>query len=171
VSASLVPLKQPGFATLERGNVGRYRHREHHRRALLRVIERIDPRTLIPKLEGAKLEMNRDGILLRALIGESDRLDGRPLYEAIVQLAREMGLAGATVLRGVEGFGANSVIHKSMFLEMSDDLPIVVEIVDEKGKIEGFLPRIDKIVIEGMITMEYVSIVKYVANPQKTACT
>src|SRR5947208_250272 len=83
------------------------------------------------------------GVLVRVFIGESDRHAGRPLYEAIVQTARELGLAGATVLRGTEGFGANSVVHKASLLEMSSDLPIVVEIVDVEEKVRRLLPHLE----------------------------
>jgi PII-like signaling protein len=107
------------------------------------------------------MTLNENGILLRVFIGESDRLEGKPLYEAIVQKTRELGLAGATVLRGTEGFGANSVVHKAHLLEMSTDLPIVIEIVDAHDKINLLLPHLQSMVREGMITMEYVAIVLY----------
>ena len=107
------------------------------------------------------MKIDEDGMLLRVFIGESDRSGGRPLYEAIVRTARELGVAGATVLRGSEGFGAHSVIHKSNLLEMSADLPIVIEIVDSGEKIRALLPRLDAMVTEGMITMENVRILAY----------
>jgi PII-like signaling protein len=102
-----------------------------------------------------------EGKLLRIFIGESDRWEGRPLYEAIVLKAREAGLAGATVLRGMEGFGAHQTVHTAKVLRLSDDLPIVVEIVDEGERIEKFLPQLDAMMGEGMVTLERVQILKY----------
>ena len=100
----------------------------------------------------------KDGKLLRIFIGESDKCEGRPLYEWIVLKARENGLAGATVLRGLEGFGAHSRLHTAKILLLSSDLPIVVEIVDSEKKIEAFLPLIDDAVSEGMATVEKVGV-------------
>lgn len=100
----------------------------------------------------------REGHLLRIFIGENDRHDNRPLYEWLVVKAREMGLAGATVIRGVEGFGAKSRLHTAKILRLSTDLPIVVEIVDTKDKIEAFLPVVDEAVPEGLATVEKVDI-------------
>lgn len=107
------------------------------------------------------MTIDEDGVLLRVFIGESDRHEHRPLHEAIVQTARELGLAGATVLRGIEGFGANSVVHKAALLELSADLPLVIEIVDRQEKIQQLLPKLEGMVKEGMITMEYVAVVLY----------
>ena len=100
----------------------------------------------------------RDGKLLRIFIGESDKHDGRPLFEWIVRKAREHGLAGATVLRGLEGFGAHSRLHTAKVLRLSSDLPIVVEIVDTEEKIESFLPTIDVAIREGLVTLEKVEV-------------
>ncbi|MGH8135154.1 MAG: DUF190 domain-containing protein [Steroidobacteraceae bacterium] len=100
----------------------------------------------------------REGHLLRIFIGESDRHQGIPLYEWIVRKAREQGLAGATVLRGLEGFGAQSRLHTAKVLRLSSDLPIVVEIVDTIQKIETFLPVIDGAIREGLATLECVDI-------------
>jgi PII-like signaling protein len=99
--------------------------------------------------------------LLRIYVGESDRLDGRPLYEALVRAARDAGLAGATALRGIEGFGANGRIHTVKILHLSEDLPIVVEIVDRPERIAAFLPTVDQMVTEGMVTVEKVHSVMY----------
>ena len=110
------------------------------------------------------MKIEGDGQLVRIFIGESDRWEGKPLYEAIVHKAREMGLAGATVLRGLEGFGANSRIHTAKVLRLSEDLPIVVEIVDKKESIEPFLTELDRMVTEGMITLEKVHIIAYRHN-------
>jgi len=100
----------------------------------------------------------KEGHLLRVFIGESDSFEGLPLYEWIVQKAREHGLAGATVLRGLEGFGANSRLHTSKFLRLSSDLPVVVETADTREKIEEFLPLVDEAVTEGLATLERVEI-------------
>lgn len=107
------------------------------------------------------MKIEGEGQLLRVFIGESDRWEGKPLYEAIVRKAREVGLAGATVLRGLEGFGAHSRIHTAKILRLSEDLPIVVEIVDKAERIEQFLPELDRMVDEGMITLEKVRILAY----------
>ena len=95
-----------------------------------------------------------EGLLLRIFIGESDKFEKQPLYEWIVIKAKEHGLAGATVLRGLMGFGANSRIHTSKILRLSLDLPIVVEIVDTPEKIKEFLSRIETVVTEGLVTLE-----------------
>lgn len=99
-----------------------------------------------------------NGHLLRIFIGESDKHDGMPLYEWIVKKARENHLAGATVLRGIEGFGAHSRIHTSKILRLSEDLPVVIEIVDTLEKIENFIPVIDASIREGLATVEKVQI-------------
>jgi PII-like signaling protein len=101
------------------------------------------------------------GTLLRIFIGESDRWQNRPLYEAIVLAARERHLAGATVLHGRMGFGAHSRLHTSKILRLSEDLPIIVEIVDEAERIQAFLPQLDEMVAEGLVTLENVEIVCY----------
>ena len=107
------------------------------------------------------MTINEDAVLLRIFCGESDRHEHTSLYEAIVQKCRQLALAGATVLRGVEGFGAHSVVHKASLLELSSDLPIVIEIVDRTDKIEAALPHLEAMLPEGMITMEYVALVAY----------
>jgi PII-like signaling protein len=108
-----------------------------------------------------------DGHLLRIFIGESDRHEGHALYEWIVLKAREHGLAGATVLRGLEGFGAHSRLHTAKILRLSTDLPIVVEIVDTQEKIEAFLPLIDGVIGEGLATIEKVRIRFYRSGEAK----
>jgi PII-like signaling protein len=110
----------------------------------------------------------REGHLLRIFIGESDRHEGLPLYEWLVRQAREHGLAGATVLRGMEGFGAHSRLHTAKILRLSSDLPIIVEIVDTIAKIEAFLPVIDGAVGEGLATIERVDVRFYRSGPQAT---
>ena len=104
------------------------------------------------------MTLTRKGHLLRIFIGESDQHEGVPLYEWLVRRAREHGLAGATVLRGLEGFGASSRLHTAKILRLSSDLPIVVEIVDTIDKIESFLPVIDEAVNEGLATVEKVDV-------------
>jgi len=99
-----------------------------------------------------------EGHLLRIFVGESDRHQGLPLYQWIVREARRHGLAGATVLRGLEGFGARSRLHTARILRLSADLPIVIEIVDTKDKIEAFLPAVDGAIGEGLATLEKVQI-------------
>ena len=105
--------------------------------------------------------------LLRVFIGESDKVKGRPLYEVIVEEARKRGLAGATVLRGFLGFGANSRIHTSKVLRLSEDLPVVIEIVDAEDKIKAFLPELDKMIVEGLVTLEKVRILAYRHNSKE----
>jgi len=102
-----------------------------------------------------------NGQILRVYIGESDCLHHKPLYESIVLKAREAGLAGATVLRGVMGFGASSHLHTAKILRLSMDLPVVIEIVDSAEKIAGFLPYLEEVVTEGLVTLEEVRIIKY----------
>ena len=108
-----------------------------------------------------------EGQLLRILIGENDRYDKQPLYEWIVRKARESGLAGATVLRGIEGFGAHSRVHTAKILRLSSDLPIVIEIVDTQEKIAQFLPLIDDAITEGLATLEKVKIRFYRGGKSK----
>lgn len=151
-----------GMATLERAGVMMYRHRQQDDPHSLRLAAEIPPLSTLPQIQpGNHMTLNQNGVLLRVFIGESDRFENKPLYEAIVQKARQLGLAGATVLRGSEGFGARSVVHKAALLEMSSDLPIVIEIVDAKEKIDLLLPHLETMVREGMITMEYVAILLY----------
>ena len=102
-----------------------------------------------------------DAVRLRIYIGESDRWNGRPLHEAIVLKAREMHMAGATVLRGPMGYGKSSRLHTAKILRLSMDLPVVIEIVDLPAKIDVFLPEIDGMVTGGLVTMENVRVVHY----------
>jgi uncharacterized protein len=105
--------------------------------------------------------MPRDAMLLRIFIGESDRHEHHPLYEAIVLKAREAGLAGATVLRGPMGFGAASRIHTAKILRLSMDLPIVIEMVDQEEKIRAFLPVLESMIGGGLVTLEKVQVIQY----------
>ncbi|MEK6776671.1 MAG: DUF190 domain-containing protein [bacterium] len=107
------------------------------------------------------MKLPEQGVLLRILIGESDKYDDRALYEAILLKARELNLAGTTVLRGIMGFGANSRIHSAKILRLSEDLPVVIEIVDTEENINRLLPFLDETVKEGLITMEKVRVIKY----------
>ena len=102
-----------------------------------------------------------NGYLLRIFIGESDKIDHKPLYEVIVLKAREAGLAGATVLRGVMGFGKNSVLHTAKILRLSEDLPMVIEIVDSLDKVQAFLPELDRMITDGLVTLERVKVLHY----------
>jgi len=110
------------------------------------------------------MKIPTDGYLLRIFIGESDHWHGKPLYEAIVMKARELHLAGATVVRGPMGFGANSRVHTTKILRLSEDLPMIVEIVDAKEKIDELMPHIDEMVQEGLVTLEPVQVIRYRAN-------
>jgi PII-like signaling protein len=166
-----------GMLTLERAAVMMYRHRSEESASNLQpnnlhLPGMLKPLSTLPQIQPGKnkkadnmkspnMQLQENGVLLRVFIGESDRFENKPLYESIVQKTRELGLAGATVLRGSEGFGARSVVHKSALLEMSSDLPIVIEIVDAEEKIKLLLPHLETMVREGMITMEYVMVLMY----------
>lgn len=107
------------------------------------------------------MRLPEEAELLRIFIGESDRHDGKPLYEAIVLEARRRGMAGATVLRGIMGFGADSHMHTAKILRLSEDLPIIVEIVDTPDRIAEFLPDLDTMIQEGLITLERARVIAY----------
>ena len=107
------------------------------------------------------MSLPTEGKLLRIFIGEADRWEGRPLYEAVVLEARKRGLAGATVVKGFMGFGAHSRIHTAKLLELSQDLPIIIEIVDAPEKIEAFLPDLEAMVGDGLITLERAEVLLY----------
>lgn len=102
-----------------------------------------------------------EGYLLRIFIGESDRHGHRPLYESIVLQAREAGLAGATVLRGMMGFGKHSILHTAKILRLSEDMPMIIEIVDSLEKIEKFLPLLDELIKDGLVTIEKIKVIHY----------
>src|SRR6266851_6484373 len=110
------------------------------------------------------MQIPHDAVLLRIFIGESDRWRHHPLYEAIVLKAREMHLAGATVLRGSMGFGKSSRLHTAKILRLSFDLPLVIEIVDSEEKINSFLPLLDEMIKGGLVTLEKVRVIDYRAN-------
>jgi len=163
--AKVEPVFREGVITLERAHV---------------VIYRAGPRDVTRLLTGRNIigtvatsaaagvhtmKVPDNGVLLRIFIGESDKEPGggRPLYEAIVRKAREAHLAGATVLRGPMGFGRHSRVHTAKLLELSTDLPIVIEIVDAEDKVDAFLPTVDELVTEGLVTLEAVRIIRYVS--------
>ena len=107
------------------------------------------------------MQLPSDAQLLRIFIGESDRHEGRPLHEVIVERARKEGMAGATVLRGLMGFGADSRLHTAKILRLSEDLPIVVEIVDKPERIATFIEMIDPMIEEGLVTLEKATVIAY----------
>ena len=107
------------------------------------------------------MQIPHEAVLLRIFIGESDRWEHKPLFEAIVLKAREQHLAGATVLRGPMGFGKSSRLHTAKILRLSMDLPLVIEIVDSEEKIQAFLPELDKMIAGGLVTMEKVKVIEY----------
>jgi PII-like signaling protein len=107
------------------------------------------------------MELPRDAVLLRIFIGEQDRWEGKPLYDAIVMKAREVHLAGATVLRGAMGYGHATRLHRANFLDISEDLPVIIEIVDVEAKVNAFLPILDGMMGSGLITLEKVGVIQY----------
>lgn len=114
------------------------------------------------------MKIPENGKLLRVFIGEADKWQGAPLYEAIVHLAKKEGMAGATVIKGFMGFGAKSHMHTAKLLRLSEDLPIIIEIVDSEEKINRFLPHLDQMVKEGLITLEKANVIMYRADGGKT---
>lgn len=114
------------------------------------------------------MKFEGEGKLLRIFIGESDRFEGKPLYQALVETARAEGLAGATVLRGMEGFGASSHLHTSRILRLSEDLPIIVEIVDTVENIDRLIPVFDRMVGDGMMTLEKADVITYRARGERS---
>jgi PII-like signaling protein len=164
-----------GVATLERAHVMLYRRQSAIEHVPQSAMSRKSPASITPlsTLPSAEefpiMQLSEKGQLLRVFIGESDERDNMPLYRAIVLKARELGLAGATVLRGPMGFGANSNLHTSKILELSTDLPIIIEIVDSPQKIQTLLPFLDEAVLEGLITLEDVAVFRYRHNEAKLA--
>jgi len=112
-----------------------------------------------------------ENVLMRIFIGESDRYHHQPLYEALVEVFRKEGFAGATVLRGISGFGAHSVYHTQKMLDLSADLPLIVEVVDTQEKIDDIMPRIDEMMGGGMITLEKTNVMRYSHNEKKLKIT
>lgn len=111
------------------------------------------------------MKIEGPGKLLRIFVGESDHWHGRPLYQAVVELLRREGLAGATVVRGVEGFGAHSRIHTARILRLSEDLPVVIEVVDSTERIQAVLPKLDEMVVEGLVMVADVEVIMYRSRP------
>ena len=110
------------------------------------------------------MQIPKQALLLRIFIGEDDRNDGRPVHEAIVLKARSLHLAGATVLRGAMGFGHSSRLHTAKILRLSEDLPLVIEIVDSEEKVNAFLPELDRLMTSGLITLERIEVLHYGAK-------
>jgi PII-like signaling protein len=162
--ARVEPVLREGMITLERAHVVLYRGGASESGAL-RPVDVIASKDQSAVWEVKTMKLPEEGVLLRIFIGEDDREPGtgRPLYEALVRRAREAQLAGATVLKGPLGFGKHSRVHAAKLLELSTDLPIVVEIVDAEEKIKSFLPTVDELVTEGLVTLESVRVLKYVA--------
>jgi PII-like signaling protein len=110
------------------------------------------------------MKIEGQGLLVRIYIGEADQWHGKPLYQAIVERLRERGLAGSTVLRGIEGFGAKAHLHTTRILRLSEDLPVLIEVVDQEDRIRAILPELDGMVVDGLITLERVEVIAYRAN-------
>jgi PII-like signaling protein len=153
-----------GMVTLERAHVMVYRRRDASEKASLPLLppEPISDLSTVPRAEEFPImEQAEDGQLLRIFVGESDLSHGEPLPRVIVLKARELGLSGATVLHGSMGFGAHSRVHTERLLELSTNLPVVIEIVDTADKLKELLPFLDEVVQEGLITIESVRVLKY----------
>jgi hypothetical protein len=163
--AKVEPVFREGVITLERAHVLLYRAGPRDVTRLLTGRNIIGTVATSAAAGVHTMKVPDNGVLLRIFIGESDKEPGggRPLYEAIVRKAREAHLAGATVLRGPMGFGRHSRVHTAKLLELSTDLPIVIEIVDAEDKVDAFLPTVDELVTEGLVTLEAVRIVRYVS--------
>jgi uncharacterized protein len=160
-----------GLATLERAHVLVYRQsRAAADKAAMRlaVPGPVTPLSTLPSPEEfPAMKLAEEGQLLRVFCGESDTWEGHSLYRAVVLKAKELGLAGATVLRGPMGFGANSRVHTAKLLDLSTDLPIIIELVDSAEKINSLLPFLDEAVSEGLITIEAVRVLHYRHNREK----
>lgn len=163
--AKVEPVFREGVITLERAHVLLYRAGTRETTGPLNGRNIRGTVTTSAAAGVRTMKVPENGVLLRIFIGESDKEPGRdrPLYEAIVRRAREAHLAGATVLRGPMGFGRHSRVHTAKLLELSTDLPVVIEIVDAEDKVEAFLPTVDELVTEGLVTLEAVRIVRYVS--------
>jgi hypothetical protein len=163
--AKVEPAFREGVITLERAHVLLYRSGARESTGALNGRNIIGTVTTSAAAGVRTMKEPENGVLLRIFIGESDKEPGRdrPLYEAIVRRARDAHLAGATVLRGPMGFGRHSRVHTAKLLELSTDLPVVIEIVDAEEKVEAFLPTVDELVSEGLVTLEAVRIVRYVS--------
>ena len=163
--AKVEPVFSEGVITLERAHVLLYRAGDRDGTGPLAGRNILGTVHTSAAAGVRTMTLPENGVLLRIFIGESDKdpSSGRPLYEGIVRRARDAQLAGATVLRGSIGFGRHSRVHTAKLLDLSVDLPIVIEIVDTEDKIDGFLPTVDELVTEGLVTLEAVRIVRYVS--------
>jgi PII-like signaling protein len=163
--AKVEPVFREGVITLERAHVLLYRAGAREPSPPLTGRQVVSTAAASAVYGVRTMKIPETGVLLRIFIGESDKEPGRdrPLYEAIVRRAREAHLAGATVLRGPMGFGRHSRVHTAKLLELSTDLPVVIEIVDAEEKVDGFLPTVDELVTEGLVTLEAVRILRYVS--------
>ena len=123
----------------------------------------------MPARKAARVKSQSTGKLLRIFVGERDRWKGQPLYTAIVEQLRKAGLAGATVFKGIEGYGAHSVVHAARVIDLSSDLPVLIEVVEAEDKVRAFLPTIDAMVGEGLVTLETVEIIHYRAGQAERA--
>jgi PII-like signaling protein len=166
--AKVEPVFREGMITLERAHVLLYRAGERDAPGPLAGRNVLGTVHTSAAAGVRTMTLPENGVLLRIFIGESDKdpSSGRPLYERIVHRARDAQLAGATVLRGSIGFGRHSRVHTAKLLDLSVDLPIVIEIVDTQDKIDRFLPTVDELVTEGLVTLEAVRIVRYVSPDQ-----
>ncbi len=165
--AHVEPVFKEGTITLERAHVALYRggEKDLEPKDVVARCDVVATKEASTAWEVKTMKIPEEGVLLRVFIGESDREKGRdrPLYEAIVLRAREAHLAGATVLKGPMGFGRHSRMHTAGLLELSTDLPVVIEIVDAEERIRSFLPVVDELVTEGLVTLEAVRVIKYVS--------
>ncbi len=107
------------------------------------------------------MRIDEPALLVRIYVGEADHRDGKPLYQAIVAFLRDRGMAGATILRGIEGFGANARLHTTRILRLSEDLPVLIEVVDGEERIRAILPELDEMVGDGLITLEKIEVIAY----------
>lgn len=172
LSNTVVEVLPEGVVTLERAHVMVYRRgaASNQPPLPLQPPAPISDLSTVPRAEEFPImEQAEDGQLLRIFVGESDYLHGEPLPRVIVLKARELGLSGATVLHGSMGFGANSRVHTERLLELSTDLPVVIEIVDTAEKLQSILPFLDEVVQEGLITIESVRVLKYRHQKQAPA--
>jgi PII-like signaling protein len=166
--SAVEPSFKEGTITLERAHVGLHRggERDLKPRDVAARYDVVPSKSLSLAREVKTVGIPEEGVLLRIFIGESDREkeSGRPLYEAIVMRAREAHLAGATVLKGPMGFGRHSRMRASKLFDLSTDLPVLIEIVDGEEKVRAFMPVVDQLVLEGLVTLEAVRIIKYAAD-------
>jgi uncharacterized protein len=167
--AKVEPVFREGVITLERAHMLLYRSGSRETPIPLTARNVIATAATSAAYGVRTMKVPENGVLLRIFIGESDKEPGRnrPLYEAIVRRARQAQLAGATVLRGPMGFGRHSRVHTAKLMELSTDVPVIIEIVDAEDKVDAFLPTVDELVTEGLVTLEAVRIVRYVSQESR----